>query len=66
MEQRIGEAAGKIWSALSNRGPMRKAALARRSGVKGALLDQAIGWLAREDKVSGQSRGKGATLSLKT
>ena len=54
MEARIGEAAGKVWQALHAKGPMRKSGIAKATGLTGDLLNQGIGWLAREGKIASE------------
>ena len=56
METRIGEAAGKIWQALHAKGPMRTSGIAKATGLPGGLLNQGIGWLAREGKIAFEMR----------
>ncbi len=51
METRIGEAAGKIWQVLNAEGPVGKARLAKATGLSRDLLNQGVGWLAREAKL---------------
>jgi len=64
MKNRIGDAAGKIWKTLKEEGPMPESRLARAAGLPANLANQAIGWLAREDKL--ESAGdKGRTIRLK-
>jgi Winged helix-turn-helix domain (DUF2582) len=48
----IGEAAGKVWSYLDQNGGSNLTQI--KKGVKGDanLILQAIGWLAREDKLN--------------
>jgi hypothetical protein len=58
MESKIGEAAGKIWQTLSSQGPMPKANLAKAAKLDKDLLEQGIGWLAREGKISLTDGGK--------
>ena len=48
----VGETAGKIWHLLNNDGPQTVAQLKRKLDGSGELLNFALGWLAREDKVS--------------
>jgi len=52
-EVRIGEAAGRAWQALHGNGAMNVRQLSAETHMPAHLTDQAIGWLAREDKVSG-------------
>jgi hypothetical protein len=66
MEYEIGMTAGKVYQFLSSNGPATIAQI--KKGVKdakGALVDMAIGWLAREDKLCFEAKGKGVLLSLK-
>jgi len=61
----IGETAGKVWSFLDKHG---EASLTQiKKGVKGDanLIHQAIGWLAREDKLLIEKKGRLITYSLK-
>ncbi len=61
----IGETAGKIYQVLEKKGPMTDAALKKEIKVANRdLFDHAIGWLAREGKVSFQGEGKGWLYSL--
>jgi hypothetical protein len=49
--QKIGETAGLLWQFLDSKGPMNINSLIKNIKVPRDLLMQAIGWLAREDKV---------------
>lgn len=63
--QMIGETAGKIYRALENKGAFPTATLQKEIEVSdAALFHQALGWLAREDKVNFEKKGKGIILSL--
>lgn len=48
----IGETAGKIWQLLSEGGPLTLAQMRRRLNGSSELMNLALGWLAREDRVS--------------
>jgi len=48
----VGEAAGKVWHALSEQGPLTLAELKKKLNGSSELVGLAIGWLAREDKVA--------------
>ncbi len=48
----IGETAGAVWKTLDGNGPMSIAKLVKAVGEPRDLVMQAIGWLAREDKIS--------------
>jgi hypothetical protein len=59
----IGETAGAIWRALSKHGPLSAAKLVKAVDAPRDLTMQAIGWLAREDKiVIDDSRSRVITL----
>ena len=51
MSEEIGEIAGAIWHTLEAKGEMTLAGLKKELGVVSPLLDWAVGWLAREDKI---------------
>ncbi len=61
----IGETAGKVWKFLDQKG---EASLSQiRKGVKGNpnIILQAIGWLAREDKLQINTKGRNVVYTLK-
>jgi Winged helix-turn-helix domain (DUF2582) len=51
MQEEIGITAGAIWQALDANGEMSLAALKKEVNGKAPIIDWAIGWLAREDKI---------------
>lgn len=51
-DRRIGEAAGAIWSCLRAHGEVSFPAMRKRTGLPADVLHRALGWLAREAKVS--------------
>ncbi len=61
----IGEAAGLVWNALNANGPMTAKKLEKETGQAHDLVMQAIGWLAREDKLDIEGDGKNVQLALK-
>ena len=65
MIKKIGETAGKVWSYLDEKGEASFGQL--KKGVKGDpnLILQAIGWLAREDKLRIEKRARFITYVLK-
>ena len=65
MEQEIGDAAGKIWDALRENGPMTKSRIAQQTGLKAQLVDQGIGWLARENKLTWEEHRKTKKIDLR-
>ena len=63
---RIGEAAGAVWSYLSVHGPTSLTVLAKGVGVPRDTLLQALGWLARENKIDFADKGRGKIVSLRS
>jgi winged helix-turn-helix protein DUF2582 len=47
----VGETAGKIWRALSSEGPQTVTQLKKKVDGSSEVVNLALGWLAREDKV---------------
>ncbi len=63
---RIGEAAGKVWTALEGKSAgLNPTQLKSATNLNGDLLNQALGWLAREDKIQFLGAGKTARVALK-
>jgi hypothetical protein len=59
----IGLTAGAVWHTLDDQGPLSMAKLVKAVGAPRDLVMQAIGWLAREDKLSiDDSRNKVVSL----
>lgn len=48
----IGQTAGAVWSTLAEQGPLSTAKLIKAVGAPRDLVMQALGWLAREDKIA--------------
>jgi hypothetical protein len=61
----IGETAGQIWQTLNRHGPMSMAKLVERVGGNRDVVMQAVGWLAREDKLEISETKRGKTLTLR-
>ena len=62
----IGNAAGAIWTALSENGALNAKDLKKVAKIKtDKELYLAMGWLLREDKLNVVEEGKEFTLSLK-
>ncbi|MGD9898192.1 MAG: winged helix-turn-helix domain-containing protein [Calditrichaceae bacterium] len=51
MKYKIGEMSGKVWQALRRDGEMTLSQLKKALSADSFLLNAAIGWLAREDKI---------------
>jgi hypothetical protein len=60
----IGEAAGKVWAYLDAHGQTTVAKLKTGTKLPDDLLNQAIGWLAREGKIVAQRKGRTISVSL--
>jgi hypothetical protein len=65
MREQVGEAAGKIWHALNDFGPQTTAQLKKKLNGSSELVDFALGWLAREDKVDISREKKTIKVALK-
>ncbi len=63
---RIGESAGVVWRYLHTSGPVPLTTLARDVDLSRDLLMQAIGWLAREDKLEIIETKRKKSIALKT
>lgn len=61
----VGETAGKIWHVLNAEGPQTIPQLKKKLNGSGELLNFALGWLAREDKVDIKQEKKVLTVALK-
>lgn len=61
----IGETAGNIWQVLNDNGESTFVKVKKKVGGSSDLLHQAIGWLAREDKLTISKEGHSVKLSLK-
>lgn len=61
----IGETAGLVWHALHENGPLSLAKLTKTVDAPREMILQAIGWLAREDKIEIEETGRGRTISLR-
>jgi len=64
MEEKIGQTAGKIWQTLKKNDEVSIPQLPKMLKEKDALTYQALGWLAREGKISYHSTGKRTFVSL--
>jgi predicted RNA-binding protein (virulence factor B family) len=61
----IGAAAGKIWNYLDKNGPSSVTKITAATGIGKNDVQRAIGWLAKEDKLAIELKGRVETLSLK-
>lgn len=61
----IGETAGEVWRILTEKGPLSMAKLVKAVGEPRDTVMQAIGWLAREDKVWIEDEARSRIISLR-
>ena len=61
----IGETAGAVWHCLADNGTMSMAKLVRNIDASRDTIMAAVGWLAREDKVTIDETTRGRMISLK-
>jgi hypothetical protein len=64
MKERIGETAGRIWQALKENEQVSMSRLPKIVSEKDVVVYQALGWLAREDKVEFHTKGNRTSVSL--
>jgi hypothetical protein len=62
--EQIGETAGVVWHLLNENGPLTVTKLVKEVDAPRDLVMQALGWLAREGKVS-IDNGRTKTVSLR-
>ena len=60
---KIGENAGLIWTALQG-GALTTKALKKATKLKEAELNMALGWLAREGKITFETTDEAVTIAL--
>ena len=61
----IGAVAGEVWDALDEWGPLSPAKLVKAVGKPRDMVMQAVGWLAREEKICIDGDGRGRVVSLR-
>ncbi len=65
--ERIGDAAGLVWRTLEGQPEgLSLTQLKTKSGLAAELLQQALGWLAREDKIAFRGSAKSQKVLLKS
>jgi len=52
MINKFGENAGRIWAVLNEKGSVKKDALLKETKLNKSEFHAAVGWLARENKIS--------------
>ncbi len=66
MKEQIGKTAGAVWDALQKNDKLALSKLPKVIKEKDSLTYQAVGWLAREDKIEYQVEGKKTFVVLST
>ncbi len=61
----IGEMDGVVWRTLNANGAMSLTKLVKSVGQPRDMVMQAVGWLAREDKVWIEDQGRSRIISLR-
>ncbi len=64
MSESIGNVAGQVWQYLNKNGAQTVAKIAKQSDIEMKQLQRAIGWLAKEDKITITSKGRTEVISL--
>ncbi len=60
----VGETAGLVWHILSQNGSLSVAKLVKATGEPRDVVMQALGWLAREEKIQIEEEGRSRIVSL--
>lgn len=64
MKDKIGETAGKLWKILGEKEDIEISKLAQILKEKEEIVYQALGWLAREDKINYHNKERKTFVSL--
>jgi hypothetical protein len=62
--QKIGETAGQVWQLLDISGPQKLTQIAKEVDAPRDLVMQAVGWLAREEKIVIEEQSRSRVVSL--
>ena len=62
--QRIGETAGQIWHHLEFVGPQKISQIVKEIDAPRDLIMQALGWLAREEKIVVEELSRSRVVTL--
>ena len=65
MKEQIGVTAGRIWQTLSENNELSLTRIPKMVGEKDTVVYQALGWLAREDKVEYRTKANRTLVSLR-
>ena len=62
--QQIGETAGQVWHLLNTCGPQKITRLVKEVDAPRDQVMQALGWLAREEKIAIEEQSRSRVVSL--
>ena len=65
MSESIGNVAGQLWQYLDKEGSPSIAKIAKEADIEMKQLQRAIGWLAKEDKITIELKGRTELIALK-
>jgi hypothetical protein len=65
MKRQIGDTAGRIWHTLKENDNVSVSRLPRILAERDVVVYQALGWLARENKVQYHTKGNRTSISLR-
>ncbi len=65
MSDSIGSTAGKIWKFLNTNGPASATKITTATKLNKSEVQRAIGWLACEEKLNFETKGRTETISLR-
>jgi len=61
----IGDVSGVVWHTLNENGPLSMSKLVKFADAPRDVVMQAIGWLAREDKLHIEDTSRGRVVALR-
>ena len=64
MKEKIGKTAGNIWDILQENEEVAISQFPKMLNEKAVIVNQALGWLAREDKIIYRQEGNRTLISL--
>lgn len=65
IQEQVGETAGKVWHLINDHGSLTLAQLKKKVDGSDELVNFALGWLSREDKIQILPEKKSFQIQLK-
>jgi len=65
MKEQIGATAGRIWQTLNDHSEVSLSRIPKMVGEKDTVVYQALGWLAREDKIEYRTKSNRTLVSIR-